>query len=197
LTWNGGDSKSPAIAADASNNVYAAWYDNTYGNDEILYKKSTDGGATWGGITRITWNGGSSVMPYLAVNSSSGVHLIWNDNSSGNDEILYKSSGDSGATWGVIQRMTWNGGASLKPVVAADSSNNVHISWCDNTPGDYEIYYKQSTDGGVTWGALFRVTWNSGSSAAPAIAVDAGGNVYLAWEDNTAGNCEIYNKNKK
>ena len=136
-------------------------------------------------------------MPYLAVNSTSDVYLVWNDDSSGNNEILFKRSTDGGSNWGPIQRATWNSGASLKPVVAVDSGNNVHIIWYDDSPGNNEIYDKQSTDSGSTWGALFRVTWNAGSSATPSIAVDASGNVYLTWEDNTPGNYEIYNKNKK
>jgi ribosomal protein L35AE/L33A len=198
ITWNTGASKAPAVVADNCNRVHIAWYDNSPGNDEIMYKRSTDLGSTWGSINRITWNSGSSVLPFLAETSSNNdVYLIWNDDSSGNDEIMFKKSSDAGTTWGAINRMTWNGGASLKPVVAADEGNNVYIAWYDDTPGNYEIYYKQSTDSGSTWGALFRMTWNSGASMVPAMAVDASGNVYLTWQDHTPGNFEIYTKSKK
>jgi len=111
--------------------------------------------------------------------------------------MIPPASTDEGSTWGPIQRLTWNAGASLTPVVAADEGNNVHIAWYDDTPGNNEINYKQSTDSGTTWGALFRVTWNSGASMVPAMAVDSSNDLYLVWQDHTPGNFEIYIKSKK
>jgi hypothetical protein len=47
LTWMAGNSQCPDIAADSSGNLHLVWYDDTLGDKEIYYKKSTDGGSTW------------------------------------------------------------------------------------------------------------------------------------------------------
>ena len=72
--------------------------------------------------------------------------------------------------------------------IAIDLSNNIHVVWLDSTPGNYEIYCRKSTNGGVTWGGVKRLTWNSGSSYNPAIAMDSSNNIHVAWNDETPGN---------
>ena len=42
----------PSIAV--SGNVYVVWKDNTPGNDEVFYRRSTDGGATFGSTVNLS-----------------------------------------------------------------------------------------------------------------------------------------------
>jgi len=51
----------------------------------------------------------------------------------------------SQADWTSAKRLTWTSGHSLDPAIAIDSSGNLHIVWHDDTPGNYEIYYKKGT----------------------------------------------------
>jgi len=196
LTWNSGTSAYPAIAAESSGNIHVVWYDNTPGNAEIYYKKSTDGSATWQATKRLTWNSGTSAYPAIAADSSGNIHVVWYDYTPGNAEIYYKKSTDGGISW-TTKRLTYNSGYSAIPAIATDSSGNIHVVWHDNTPGNREIYYKKSTDGGATWQATKRLTWNSGYSAVPAIATDSSGNIHVVWFDYTPGNYEIYYKKGK
>jgi hypothetical protein len=76
--------------------------------------------------------------------------------------------------------------------MTVDASGNPHAVWYDDTPGNNEIYYKSSTDGGTTWASAQRLTWNAGDSGGPDIAADPSGNVHVAWQDKTPGNYEIY-----
>jgi hypothetical protein len=82
----------------------------------------------------------------------------------------------------------------MSPAVSVDPSDGVHLAWDDTTPGDSEIYYRMTTDGGTTWTPAEKLTMNSGSSWAPAITVDSLGNIHLVWFDDTPGNYEIYYK---
>jgi len=95
------------------------------------------------------------------------------------------------------KRLSWTSGVSFSPVIAVDSSDNLHLVWDDDTPGNFEIYYKKSTDGGATWTANKRLTWTSSYSWNPSVAVDSSGNVHVVWEDDTPGNWEIYYKRGK
>ena len=66
--------------------------------------------------------------------------------------------------------------------------------WYDSTPGNNEIFFKRSVDGGTTWQDDKRLTKTEDQSIYPAIAVD-GPNVYVVWVDTKIqGNDEIYFK---
>ena len=41
------------------------------------------------------------------------------------------------------KRLTWNYGGSRSPAIAVDPSGNLHVVWSDDTPGNYEIFYKK------------------------------------------------------
>jgi len=193
LTWTA-SSFSPAIAIDSDNVIHVVWVDDTPGNEEIYYKKSADGGATWSAAKRLTWSSGISLELAIAISLSKAIHVVWEDDTPGHLEIYYKWSSDGGANWSTSKRLTWTSDAPDFPAIAADLDNGVHVVWRGNTPANYEIYYKSSPDGGATWGGMKRFTWTSGGSHDPAIAVDFLNCIHVVWGDETPGNSEIYHK---
>jgi predicted neuraminidase len=194
LTWSPEHSSNAAIAVDANNRLHVVWSDATPGNDEIYYKKSTDAGTTWTTSQRLTWTSTDSEYPAIAVDASGHLHVVWDDDMPGNHEIYYKKSTDGGATWTGSQRLTWDSSYSTWPAIAVSSPANLYLAWQDYASGNGEIYHKKSTDGGTTWTTSQRLTWNSGSSGYPAIAVSSTSNISVVWEDDTPGNYEIYYK---
>jgi hypothetical protein len=130
-----------ALASDGT--VHVVWYDDTPGNREIYHKKTMDLGETWTTSRRLTWNSGQSYCPTMSADSSGGLHLVWSDSSPGNFEVYYRKSADGGATWIANRRLTWTAGFSEVPALGVDTSGNLHLVWQDNTPGNYEIYYKK------------------------------------------------------
>ncbi len=145
-------SYNPAIAISGSY-VHVAWYDNRDGNWEEYYKRSVDGGITWGPEIRLTNKPTGSGHPSIAA-SGLNVHLVWYDSRDGNYEVYYKRSVDGGTNWLPDVRLSNTTGKSLSPAVAV-SGSNVHVAWYDSTDGNWEIYYKRSTDGGINWGRFY------------------------------------------
>ena len=192
LTWNAGDSRFPAVAMDPSDTLHAVWQDDTPGNWEVYYRKSTDSGTTWSAVRRLTWTKGDSWSPDVAIDSSGTIHVVWDDDTPEGLEIYYKRSQDGGDTWSASQRITWTPDFSYDPAIAIDSSDTIHIVWYDYASGDSDIYYKQSQDGGDTWGASRRLTWTTGASYTPAVGTTS--SVHVVWEDETPGPAEIYYK---
>jgi len=194
LTWNSGTSVAPAIAIDSSNTIHVVWYDGTPGNDEIFHLKSSDGGANWSPPKRLTWTSGNSQFPAIAIDSSDALHVVWQDDTPGNQEIYYKESADGGATWSPAKRLTWTSGASRGPALGVDSSHTLHVVWQDNTSGNYEVYHKSRPGEGTTWSPTKRLTWTLSVSALPDIAIDSGDSIHVVWHDSPSGNQEIYFK---
>ena len=190
LTNDPGRSVYPSVAVSGLD-VHVAWIDdhNVTSNFEIYYKHSTDGGVTWGADTRLTNDPAASVDPSISV-SGSFVHVVWRDLRDMNNEIYYKRSTDGGVTWGADTRLTNNVAISESPSVTV-SGSIVHLIWDDGIDGNPEIYYKRSTDGGVSWGADTRLTNNPASLSYPSVAV-SGSTVHIVWSDQRDGHFEVY-----
>src|SRR4030043_377961 len=96
-------------------------------------------------------------------------------------------------TWTANKRLTNQAGTSKYPAIAVYGSN-IYVVWHDDPQetGNYQIYFKKSDDGGVTW-TRKKLTSNSSVSLCPAIAVD-GSNIYVVWYDYRLGSPEIYFK---
>ena len=201
LTWNSGNSQVPFLAVDSNNTLHLFWQDGTPGVFEIFYKNSLDGGNTWSGAIRLTWNTNWSMLPVAAVDTNDDIHLVWRDGatipSPDAYEIYYRKSTNSGTSWSGLKRLTWNSGNSTFPWVITDPADNPTIVWSDQTPGNWEVYFKESSDGGNSWGGLTRLTWNSGDSLQPIILIDLGSDMHVVWYDDSPGNNEIFYKNRK
>lgn len=197
LTFADSWSDSPSIAIEDSiiHLVWYDWRDATGDWDyEIYYKRSTDGGLTWGPDTRLTDNPSYSGFPCVAV-SGQVVHVVWEDDRdvTMTGSIYYKRSADGGATWGPDTRLSELPSDGWDPVVAV-SGSNVHVVWMDERGGEArEIYYNRSTDGGLTWSEDTRLTNAVASSEYPTIAV-SGDMVHVVWGDNRDMNYEVYYK---
>ena len=179
LTNDTAKSHYPSIAA-AHDTVHLVWWDERTGWD-IYYKRSADAGTTWTADVPLTATPGLSMWPSVAVADGS-VHVVWFDDRDGNQEIYYKRSTDGGANWGEDKRLTTADFYSEYPVVAA-SGSVVHVAWSDNRDGNYEAYYKRSTDTGATWEPDVRMSQAAQNSTAMSLTA-SGSRVHLFWADN-------------
>ncbi len=177
----------------SGSSVHVVWHENIGANYEIYYKRSTDGGTNWGTDTRLTVDSATSGYPCITA-SGSVVHVVWHDGRQGssNFEIYYIRSTDGGTTWGAETRLTNNPAVSGYPCITS-SGQAVHVVWNDVRDGNNEIYYKYSSDGGVSWGADTRLTNNSAVSQNASLSL-SGSNLHLVWIDNRDGNYEVYYK---
>ncbi|MBI3928735.1 MAG: exo-alpha-sialidase [Armatimonadetes bacterium] len=90
LTISPGVSHRPSVCVDG-NDVHIVWWDARDGNDEVYYKRSTDGGNTWGPDLRLTRAAGDSQHPTVAV-SGGAVHVLWHDTRWGAAALFYRRS---------------------------------------------------------------------------------------------------------
>jgi hypothetical protein len=194
LTYATYDAWYPSVAVSPQSGVHVVWNDGRDGNSEIYYKRSSDGGATWGSDVRLTYNPNGKGYTSVAV-SDSNVHVVWRDERDGlYPEIYYKRSTDGGTTWEPDVRLTNDIHNSYNPSVTT-SDSMVHIVWEDDRDrfGYPEIYYKRSTNKGSAWGPDIRLTYDPNTSWEPSISA-SGSKVHMVWSDGRDGGFEIYYK---
>ncbi len=198
ITSQAEPSRHPRIASPNLLNTHIVWEDYRDGPDpEIYYKRSTDGGDTWGGAVRLTNNADDSEYPAITA-SGTNVFVAWDDDRDGNSEIYFKRSTNNGSSWGADTRLTYDPGVSTFPSIFSSSGSfgqYVHIAWQDTRDGvsNYEIYYKLSSDYGTSFLGDTRLTNNASFSGVASIAA-LSNSVNIIWEENRDGNSEIYYK---
>jgi hypothetical protein len=160
-------------------NISVAWMDERNGNFEIYWEISKDNGNTWedglgniGVDRRITF---TSVFDYAIAMNGSKIHFVWSKQTwpGPTYTLYYCNSTDNGVTWNTPIILT--GPTPLINAPDIDISGDlIHIVWHDRRDdGTHnEIYYKNSTDGGISWGSDIRLTFNNTEwSDCPKIAV--------------------------
>lgn len=188
LTNSPGLSVSPSLSISGLD-LHIVWEDIRDGNQEIYYKRSTDGGINWGADVRLTNNNNYSGSATISVLGQM-VHVLWTDSRDGNYNIYYKRSSDTGVTWSIDNRITNTNFNSVTPSVSV-SGSILHVAWRDNRDGNYEVYYKHSIDGGLNWGTDTRLSYDTANVYSPFLSV-SGLFVFVVWNDNRIGNQEIY-----
>lgn len=134
--------KAPKICKNAFSHLIFAWPDNRYSGgflDDIVFRRSTDGGITWLPEQQITDH--HLVDNYVDIAcADSDVYLVWPKFSP--DGLQFRASTDMGETWWQIEDICNN--LVFDGTVAADSSK-IHVAWRDRRVYPSEIYYRRGT----------------------------------------------------
>lgn len=147
----------------------------------------------WSKDIRITNASGDSLHPSIAVDSKGWIHIVWQDARTGDWKIYYARSMDSGETW-EEKVIADQPGSDNTPSIIVDENDVLHVVWSAFVSGEgTEIYYKNSTDGGNTWGNDIRLTYAYDDSFTPKI-VAYENTLHVVWSDKRDGNFEIYYK---
>jgi hypothetical protein len=175
-------------------------------NADIYYTNSTDDGITFGPNIKVNINADSSQQgtPSIALDNNDTIHVVWSDyrndadgffipsgglDGANNLDIYYANSTDGGTTWNQGRRVNDDLGLTNQATgfrsIAVDKNDNIHIVWMDlrnNSLGD--IYYANSTDGGITFSGNKKVNDAPNGSWDASIAIDGNDNIYMVWSDN-------------
>jgi hypothetical protein len=129
----------------------------------------------------LSGNAGRSENGAIAVQGS-GAFLVWQDDTSGQHEILFAKSNDSGETFSepVAIGKSEEGGFSLTPDIAV-SGDSVYVVWADyNAEEQSAVAFRLSNDSGETFGSTMILGDYEGENADPRVAVFKN-NIYVSW----------------
>ena len=206
ISVNSSISWFPSLTIAPDGTPYVAWED-AGGSDpdwpEEIYVRRWNGSAweevgagsaTGGGIS----NNGGCGGPSLAVAPDGTPYVVWANWDAIEIFILrwngssWEEVGAGSATLGI----SGTDGQSMYPTVAIAPDGTPYVAWVD-WQDTFDVLIRRWN--GSTWeevgtgsGTGQGISNNSGWSAFPSAAVAPDGTPYVAWQDDTSGNSEIY-----
>jgi len=206
---NAGGSYNPSLAIAPDGNVYLAWTDTTYGVGQIYvlrwngssWQTVGSGSASGGGISNTA---SGSWVPSLAIAPDGMPWVAWEDYSSWNGIAEIYIRRWSGSSWETVGSGSASGGGisnssgeSYDPSLTIAPDGSAFVAWEDYNVTDKEIYVRRwngsswadAGSGSASGGGM---SDNAGDSRFPTLAAAPDGSVYIAWQDRSSGENEIY-----
>lgn len=195
MSENTGHSSEPRIVTSYYDNLSVVWSDLLSG--EIMYKASQDGGKSFGPAINLSNSTDPSLNPHIAT-WSNHVYVVWDDKISGNDEVMFAASNDSGASFGQAVNLSNSFTSSTNAKVALpESSNNVYVVWIERnrSSGFNDVFLRISKDNGLTFGDVLNLSNNeNANSSNPQVAASYNkGQLAVTWETTFEnGNVDVF-----
>jgi hypothetical protein len=173
------------IEVDGTGKAHAVWMQTDAGGTHILASRFD--GTAWGAPARLDPDPGESGDPALAANPAGNGAIAWSQAGGTGDRSLlwvriYRNAAPSG--WGPPALLDNVAGRSDKPQIGMDRDGNLIVVWRrqELAAGPVLPYGARFTPAGG-WGAPVRLSAkDTDGELWPALAMDAGGNAVVAWE---------------
>lgn len=160
-------SNGSAVLANDTAVVVASEYPENGNNTKvtgpvpIVAFRTTNGGASWSRTVVDTLYTGAtfatSSVATVAADARGTLVLAYSGSLSvgANGHVYVRRSTDSAATWSARTELTTSaGGADATSVAAAGgASGTFRVTWMDARTGGWNVWERDSTNGGQTWGA--------------------------------------------
>ncbi|MFP2908517.1 hypothetical protein ACLESD_26375 [Pyxidicoccus sp. 3LFB2] len=237
LTTTATGYQEPQVSA-LGGDVHVAWVDAATGSGDVYYRRSTDGGATFGPVRNLSEEGITPEEEAHGVRvlaQGDRVYLTWVEGG-----LRFRSSENRGATFGPVLELTSYPEGGLR--LAAGGGDNVYMAWfrsLEDEVGDVffvrspvagrvfadiedlnenrnygsvelaargehvyvlwddggsndgsDLFFRRSTDGGITFGLTLRLTDTEGTSHQQQLTV-LGNSVFVVWSECTSL-CQVW-----
>lgn len=138
-------------------------------------------------VVNISNSGGESTVPRVASHAEN-VYVVWEDDDSGNDEILFATSNDAGETYLDPINISDTPSNSFDPQLATNEANDIFIVWREAVSDQAaDIFLAKSSDNGTSFDLPTNISNTPDHhSSNPHIAV-SDDNVFVAWEEDSSG----------
>src|SRR5256885_650534 len=183
---------NPSLAIGSDGVAYiafAGWAGPTTGTD-IFFSKSVDG-RTWKVPIRVNNDATANAQtnPSLALDRRNNIPIAWVDSRTGNQDIWFSKSTNGGQSFSpnvLVNLVTTNAQTEVHIAIDPVDPMLIHAVWTDTrAAGNPDIYYANSTDGGLSFNPSSRVNNDAGAAeqATPVIAVAPNRDVDVVWRD--------------
>lgn len=154
-----GAATEAAIAADAAGRLSVVWVDESAGNPEAYYSRSTDNGRTFSDPINVSRFPGGDIHKPTVVASHDAVYVafqngdLFGEETIKNQQVYVAKSENAGVSFGEVEQVSQaknSVGRAHSPAMVVDSRGVLHIVWIDaSIIGNDEglLFYSNSANG--------------------------------------------------
>lgn len=195
-----------------SGRTYAAYVRlKQLANGDIMFMSRGAGEQMFSSAVAVTNTGKINATlqrgPEFVVTPDGTIHMVWMEARVGtNPDIYYSRGTEDGTKWSAPVDISVDQQRATQdfPSIAADSAGNIFVAWIDNRDlidGKLEndqIYMTRSSDGGATWSAPKRASFNPGDVGGSceccrtSIAATPDGDVLITYRVNMDNHRDIF-----
>ena len=135
--------------------------------------------------------------PATATDPAGNIWVVWDQTTATGDTDIYMGRLQAGgSTFGPSLKVTDDADYQRNPAIAIDNDDTIYVVWQGDDPsGRWDIFASTLADG-TNWSSPVKVNGgdpnNESDQTSPAIAIDGNNKAYVVWEDNQAGNKDIW-----
>jgi len=93
----------------SGDNIYIAWPANTTGNDEVMFRASNDGGATFAEKINLSNSSDTESQDVEIAADGNNIVVTWWERNATSNEPMVRVSSDTGETFGPLLKLSTNG----------------------------------------------------------------------------------------
>jgi len=199
FTTNPANDGNPTAIQARDGKIWVFWTtdrDGPPGNWEIYYKTSSNNGASWSVDTRLTNSLRHDKRPSAMQAADGRIWVVWysDDNPNNTDELYYNIF--DGTWWGLDTMLTYNTWRDGEPSIIQTKDGKIWVFWTSSKTGDQEIFYKTSTNNGVSWSTETQlVNYKNSEDVNPAAIQTRDTTMWVFWQaDRSGSDFNIYYK---
>jgi len=162
---------------------------------EIYYRTSTDNGATWSDIVQLTDNSADDLSPSITQVTNGTIFIVWQSILTGDYELFYKTSPNSGASWSEPLQLTDDPDRDTCTSITQTQDGRLWVTWSSSRTGYDEIFYK--IHNGTSWSDDTQLTDSARIDSDPKIMETMEGATLIFWtscKESPTATDDIYYK---
>lgn len=170
----------PSVMQTRNGTVWVAWSSDRFASYDLFYK--TYNGSSWSDPARITWRTYLEDDPSIIETRDGRIWVVYQCDKTGNYDLYYKTSSNGGLSWSSALQFTDDLRDDTAPSIIQNVDGTIWVVWQRSiAAGNDDVFYKTSSNNGVSWSAETPLIENPGWDKSPSITWTHDGTVWVVW----------------
>lgn len=191
LTWNEEAlDVSPSIVQAADGSIWVVWSsDREHTYNDLYYNITSDYGANWLNYSLTSDHRFWDTNPSIIQARDGSIWVVWGriKPAAATYDIYYSYSLDYGENWSPAKNITDPSTRDEDPSIMEDDYGRIWVAWVRRVDDNREIFYKHSSDHGISWSADTPLINHPGIDKAPSIIQAYDDSIWIAWASYRIG----------
>ncbi len=143
------------------------------------------------GSISITSNTGDNLAPNIFKGNGEDLWILWSNSSGSNGEIWVARMESTSQVIQEVIQISDNPLDDWQPTGVSTTSGILWIFWESNRNGNYDIWYKNSSDNGASWSQAYFLTSTPENENNPQVVIDETNTIWVFYDVINVGNRDI------